>query len=410
MTRGLWLDHLENAYHSLRRNRSRSVLTTLGIMIGVASVTCILALSTGVSQMIFNQIESHNGNLAVVRPGLQTRDPNAFINPVAQQSFSTSTLTEDDVTMISKIPGVEYAAPVMTINGTLKSSSETVPDNVVLATTPEFAKVSGLKMKSGQFLDEVTDSNTAVVGEQLAIDLFGTDRPISSTFTIRGETFTVIGVIKMAKNPINFNNVDLNHAAVVSFEQGKQFHQSRAQIQQIDVLVKDGSSVSAITDTINKKLLASHMGEHDFSIATGKTISKPTNQLFVAMTEVMTAIAAISLVVGGIGIMNIMLVGVAERTREIGIRKAVGASNGNIVMQFLIESFMISLLGGFLGYLGGYLLAFIISTALYFTPVFNWEIAAIALGMSLFVGLVFGLYPAIRAARKDTIESLRQYH
>lgn len=410
MTRGLWLDHLESAYHALRRNRSRTVLTTLGIMIGVASVTCILALSTGVSRMIFQQIESHSDNLAVIRPGLQSRDPNAFTNPVAQQSFSTSTLTEDDVTLIGKLPGIDTVVPVMTVNGTLKSTTETVEDNVVLATTPEFATVSGLTMKSGQFLDEVTDNNTAVVGEQLAIDLFGTDRPISSTFTIRGETFTVIGVIKKTDNPINYNNVDLNHAAVVSFAQGKQFHQSRAQIQQIDVLVKNGNSLKSTVDIINHKLLASHLGEKDFSITTGKDISRPTNQLFIAMTQVMTAIAAISLVVGGIGIMNIMLVGVAERTREIGIRKAVGASNGNIVMQFLVESFMLSIIGGLLGYLLGYLLAFFISTVLYFVPVFTWEIAVIALGMSLFVGLVFGLYPAVRAARKDTIDSLRQYH
>jgi ABC-type antimicrobial peptide transport system permease subunit len=124
----------------------------------------------------------------------------------------------------------------------------------------------------------------------------------------------------------------------------------------------------------------------------------------------MTAIAAISLVVGGIGIMNIMLVGVAERTREIGIRKAVGASNGDIVIQFLMESLIISLLGAFLGYFGGYVLAFVVSTFLYFPPAFTWPIAAAALGMALAVGVVFGIYPAYRAARKDTIESLRQYH
>jgi ABC-type antimicrobial peptide transport system permease subunit len=124
----------------------------------------------------------------------------------------------------------------------------------------------------------------------------------------------------------------------------------------------------------------------------------------------MTAIAAISLVVGGVGVMNIMLVGVAERTREIGIRKAVGSSNGAIVVQFLIESLMMSVLGGVLGYITGYVIAFAISNFLYFTPAFTWQTAVIALGMAIVVGVVFGIYPALKAARKDTIESLRQYH
>ena len=124
----------------------------------------------------------------------------------------------------------------------------------------------------------------------------------------------------------------------------------------------------------------------------------------------MAAIAAISLVVGGIGIMNIMLVGVAERTREIGIRKAVGASHRNIIGQFMVESLMISILGGAIGYVGGYILAFIASTFLYFSPAFTLQTALMAVLMTIGVGVVFGTYPAVKAARKDTIESLRQYH
>jgi ABC-type antimicrobial peptide transport system permease subunit len=406
----MFFDHIENAYHSLKRNRGRSILTTLGITIGIASVTCILALSSGVSHMIHQQVQEYDGQLAIVRPGLQTRDPNALTNPVAQQTFSTSTLSEEDVTHISRIEGVEVAVPVMTIDGTLKSTTDTVENNVVLATTPDFTKVANVQMKSGQFLDETTDNNTAVVGENLALTLFGTDRPISRTFTIRGQQFTVIGVIKRSANPINYNNVDLNQAAVVSFAQGKQFHQSRAQIQQINIKVKPGVTTSDTVRKISDKLTANHQGEKDFSIATGDDIGKPTNQLFVALTQVMTAIAAISLFVGGIGIMNIMLVGVAERTREIGIRKAVGASNGNIVSQFIIESLMMSLVGGLLGYFLGYILAFVISTFLYFAPAFTWLTAAAAALMALGVGVIFGLFPALKAAHKNTIDSLRQYH
>ncbi len=406
----LLIDHIENAYQTLRRNRTRSVLTTLGITIGIASVTCILALSGGVTRMINGQIAEHSGELIVVRPGLQTRDPNAITNPVAQQSFSTSTLTEDDIAAISKIDAVAATVPIMTISGTLKSKTDTVKENVVLATTPGFAKVANVQMRSGQFLDEVTDNNTAVIGQQLAIDLFGTDLPVGQTFTLRNEVFTVIGVIRMSKNPINYNNVDLNTAAVVSFERGKLFHQGRAQIQQIDILAKQGSNIPEVQKKIEASLLQQHIGEKDFTIVAGEEIGRPTNTLFTALTQVLTAIAAISLLVGGIGVMNIMLVGVAERTREIGIRKAVGASNGNIVTQFLIEALMMSFIGGIFGYFVGYIAAFGISTFLYFTPAFTWLTAGMAFAMAVVVGVFFGLYPALKAARKDTIESLRQYH
>ncbi len=406
----LVIDHLDNAFRSLRHNRGRSILTTLGITIGIASVTAILALSNGVTNMITTQVDAFDDNLAIVRPGLQTKDPNAITSPITQHTFSTSTLTESDVEAIAKVEGVAAVAPIMTIDGTLRANGTTVNNNVILATTPDFTKVTEVTMKEGQFLDEVTDNETAVIGYQLSIDLFGTDRPIGYTFTMRGQRFTVIGVMRKSDTPINYNNVDLNHAAVVSFERGKLFHQGRAQIQQINFMATDAAALPELTKRVHDRLVEAHVGEEDFTIVSGEAIAKPTNELFISIATVMVAIAAISLFVGGIGIMNIMLVAVAERTREIGIRKAVGASNQAIVTQFLIESLMVSLLGGLLGYLVGYFAAFAISTFLYFTPAFTWLTALTALGMAIGVGVLFGLYPAIKAARKDTIESLRQYH
>lgn len=406
----MWIDHIENAYRTLKRNRARTLLTVLGITIGIASVTCILAISGGVKQMIGGQVDALDGRLAVVRPGLQTRDPNALVNPVVQQTFSTSTLTEADVQALTGMEGVDAVVPLMTIDGSLKTERKTVKDNTVLATNPDFVKVAHVTMKSGQFLDSETDNTTAIIGEDLSLELFDTDRPIGQMFTMRGQKFTVIGVIKRSTNPINFNNVDLNRAVVINFEQGKLFHQGRAQIQQINLLARDTSSLTKATEQARKKVLSQHLGEEDFTITSGDAITRPSNQLFNAITDVMTAIAAISLFVGGIGIMNIMLVGVAERTREIGIRKAVGASQHTIVTQFIIESLMMSLLGGILGYITGYVLAFAISVFLYFTPAFTWQTAAAAFTMALIIGLLFGIYPALKAARKNTIESLRQYH
>lgn len=403
-------DHIANAYQALRRNRARTLLTVLGIAIGIASITCILAISGGVQQMIGKQVGDIDGHLAVIRPGQQTRDPNALLSPVAQQTFSTSTLTEADVAAVAKVPGVQAAVPLMTIDGTVKTDQNTISNNVVLATTPDFDKVADFSMKSGQFLDEITDDNTAVIGEDLSNELFNTDRPIGQTFTMRGVEFTVVGVIKRKDNPINFNNINLNQAVVVSFERGQLFHQGRAQIQQIDVLVDRSADLHKVAGSLQDTLLSSHLGEKDFIIATGSDIARPTNKLFSAITDVMTAIAAISLFVGGIGIMNIMLVGVAERTREIGIRKAVGASHGTILSQFVIESLIMSLLGGLLGYLLGITIAFGVSIFLYFTPAITWQTAVAALVMAVSVGVLFGIYPAIKAARKNTIESLRQYH
>jgi ABC-type antimicrobial peptide transport system permease subunit len=186
-------------------------------------------------------------------------------------------------------------------------------------------------------------------------------------------------------------------------------NQGVLQIQQINVRSDSIESLNQVIIEINKTLLKNHLNQADFTVLSGEQIAQPTNQLFYAIAGMTTAIAAISLLVGGIGIMNIMLVSVAERTREIGIRKALGASNYDIVAQFLIESLALSLGGGALGYILGYLVAFGISTFLTFDPIFTWQIAGIAIGVSLVIGTLFGLYPAIRAARKDPISALRQY-
>jgi len=216
--------------------------------------------------------------------------------------------------------------------------------------------------------------------------------------------------LQRTNDPVNFNNVDFDSSAIISLESGKNFHEGVAQIQQINIRASSVEKLPGVISQTKAQLLKNHQNENDFQILSGSEVSRPTSQFFIAITGVMTAIAAISLVVGGIGIMNIMLVGVAERTREIGLRKAVGASNGNIMNQFLIEALIISFFGGLIGYAGGYITAFGISTFLTFDPAFTWEIVGVAALTSLIVGVIFGLYPAFRASRKDPIESLRQYH
>jgi putative ABC transport system permease protein len=169
------------------------------------------------------------------------------------------------------------------------------------------------------------------------------------------------------------------------------------------------ANLESVIVATNKNLLKNHFGQADFSVVSGEAISQPTARIFSAIAGVSVAIAAISLLVGGVGIMNIMLVNVAERTREIGIRKALGATNSDIVVQFIIESLVISIGGGIAGYILGYVIAFVVSTYLTFDAVFTWEIVGVAAALSCLTGLLFGMYPAIRAARKDPISALRQY-
>ncbi len=368
----MFIDYFSNAYYSLKRNRARTILTMIGIAIGIASVTCILALSGGVSKLISGQIADLDGKLMVVKPGLRKTDPNALSNPVTQQAFNTSTLSEADVQVIENEDNIEAVAPIMMINGTAKTDQAKVDGVVVVATTPDFSKITTVDTISGQFLDKKTDNNTIVVGETLSLELFDTDRPVGQVMTVRGEDFTVIGVVKSGKDAINFNGVDISRAAIINFDRGKLFHQGRSQIQQINVLVKDKSKISSTRDKLVSKIKKHHADELDFSIAINEEIAKPTNMLFTVIRDVLVVIASISLLVGGIGVMNIMLVGVTERTREIGIRKAIGASDRSIVIQFLIESLLMSFVGAVMGYLLGYFSAFIISTFIYLVPVFSW--------------------------------------
>ncbi len=406
----LFLNHMQNAYQSLVSRRVRSGLTVLGVTIGIASITAILALGEGASRIIDKQIDDLGGNIIIVRPGVDT-DPLADLAKAhTGRDFSASTLTEKDLSHIGNTPGVKTSSPLMVLSGTIKSASETAPTgSPILASGPSLAEVSDLTIRYGQFLDDNTSRNTAVIGVQLSVDLFGTEHSLGQTFSVRGQTFTVIGVLDRINNPINYNLVDFDQAAIIHFEKGKQINQDTAQIQQINIQANSVANVPQLKEDVRQTLLTSHDGEEDFVVLSGEQIAQPSNQLFQTVAGITVAAAAISLVVGGIGIMNIMLVTVAERTREIGIRKALGASNTDIYWQFLIESLAISLIGGFAGYMFGYVIAFGASVFVVFDPAFSWQTAFSALTLSIIVGVLFGLYPAIRAARKNPIESLRQY-
>lgn len=409
----LILNHISVAKESLKRNRMRTWLTTLGITLGVTCMTVILALSYGATKLVNDQVNALGGNIAVIRPGAdkQIHDLRDAIIPLGGDSFSVSSLTERDFTAISELDGIEQAAPLMSVDGSVRSNNnkQTI-DAPIVATTPQLQTISDLKIKDGQFIDNVTNQNTAVIGHQLSVDLFGSDQSIGQLFKVRGQQFTVIGVLGPVNDSINYNNLNINNAVIVSLDSGKSFNQGIAQIRQINVKAKDASQLPAITKQIDQLLTDNHSGERDFSILTGEAISKPTSLLFNLVGIVAVIISTVSLLIGGIGIMNIMLANVAERTREIGIRKAVGASNYHITFQFLIEALVMSVSGGIFGFLLGYAIALLLGTFLPFNPGFTWWVPVASIGTSVFVGVLFGIYPALRAASKDPIEALRQYN
>ena len=409
MTRFLILNHIHNAQQSLRSSRVRSTLTMLGVTIGVASVTAILALGGGAGRVINDQVNMLGGNIAVIRPGASVNPINNITQPQNNQSYATSSLSNSDVEKLQKINHIDSVAPLMTLGGIIKANTAAPINSTILATTPALANISNLKLREGQFLGQDVNENSAVVGQQLSVNIFGTESSIGSTMTIHGQSFVVVGVLKLLNNPINYNSIDFDNAAIINYSMGEKLNKNNSQIQQINVRADSIGNLNQVVKDINNVLLKNHDGEKDFSVLVGEQISQPTSQLFYSIADVTAAIAAISLFVGGIGIMNIMLVTVAERTREIGIRKALGASNTDVLYQFLIESLAISIVGGIVGYVAGYAIAFIVSEFLAFSPVINWQVALVAMAISIVMGTLFGLYPAIRAARSDPIESLNRH-
>lgn len=395
------------ARQNLAANRMRALLTTLGIVIGVASITVVMSLGEGIREAVSQQVGKLGGNVIVVKPG---RTDNQTANTYSPYNTTmTTTLTERDYNTAKKVGNVTEIAPVMILSGSVKDDSNHSANVPILATSEALVDILNLKVHSGQFIDAETSRDTVVLGQQLAIDIFGTDEAMGQSILVKGRRHTVIGTIKNTNTPINLSGIDLDHAAYVSLDDGKSFNQGIAQIQQLAIKVEDITKIGNTAQAIHSAILKNHNGEQDFTTLAGREIADASSGFFASLVTVTAIISGITLVVSGIGVMNIMLVGVTERTREIGIRKALGATDQNIMVQFLIEALIMCIVGGIVGIALAYLIAFFIGSQLYFQPSINPVIIATGFGLALAVGVIFGLYPALKAARKDPIDALRQY-
>ncbi len=401
--------HFHLAIDNLRRNRGRTFLSALGIAIGVASIVLILSLTGGINNLISANSDKANADLILVRPSTGKDATENIISELTSNSqFVKSNLTLEDVKTIDKISEVSAVAPIAASTSAIKIGDRTIQGINIVATNQEFSNVTSLHLKNGQFLDSSLRKNVAVLGYNIAIQQFGGTEAITKTFTYNGQHFMVVGVLDEVNDPINYNGINIDESIIIDINYASTF-ESSIQIQQIDVRTATTDAVPKATELIKQNLTEAKNGDQSFSVITSSEDMHPAGSLLSIVSSMLTLVASISLIVGGVGIMNIMLVSVSERTREIGIRKSVGASSGNILLQFLFESIILSVMGGILGFALGYIGAFIISLITPFAPHISWQILAITGAVSLIVGVLFGIYPAIKAARKDPIASLKFY-
>ena len=408
------LDSLHVAWRSLRSNKLRSILTMLGIIIGVAAVVSLMGVGEGAQQSITSQITSTGTNLLTIFPGA--------INQGGFRSAagSAATLTLEDANAIAdpnNCGACEYVAPEYqrgTVGVVYQAENTTTR---AIGVTSDYTTVRNIQVDEGDWItnaDVSAMTNVAVLGPTTADTLFQGEDPIGKTIRVNRLAFRVVGVTT-PKGGLGFNNPDDAIYVPISVAQTKLFGARQANVAgksvtTIYVQVSDKDQMTNAQDDITNLLRERHhltTADNDFSVINQADLLNTLSGVVTILTLFLGSIAGISLLVGGIGIMNIMLVSVTERTREIGIRKAVGAQQGDILRQFLIEAVTLSVIGGIVGILLGVLAATLISLSGTLTSVVTPGAAILAVGFSVAVGIFFGIYPARRAARLDPIEALR---
>jgi putative ABC transport system permease protein len=407
----LW-DCFSTALRALLSNKLRSALTMLGILIGVAAVISVLSLGSAQAAIVEESFATLGSNLIYVTP------PELGISGVGAQT----TLTLEDAQAIAQnAPSVKNVAPMSQTYAQVVVGGESLSNTIIAGVTPEAESVDNYAVAQGSFItkfDYGARSRVAVLGSEVAKTLFGEMDPVGQSIRIGGRQFQVSGVLE--SRGMGFGLEDMRvyiplstlYTTLATSQVGSRGNS----VSMISVQVESGDELESaeqeITDILRDRHGLREGEDDDFRVINVASVAEQVTEVLGILRLVLAAIAGISLLVGGIGIMNIMLVSVTERIREIGLRKAVGAKRRDILIQFLIEAATLGLCGGALGIVLGWIIVKIMSdiatnAGFSFTAMLSGDAIALAVGVAIFIGLISGLYPAIRAARLDPIESLR---
>ncbi|MDZ7744169.1 MAG: ABC transporter permease [Candidatus Saccharibacteria bacterium] len=401
---------IKMALSSLRSSKWRSLLTVLGIIIGIVSVVTTVSIGEGVKQQAQQQISQRGEDIITVLPGT-TVQRNAIGEITSLDPFvgqSSTVFSESDYDAVANTPGVVLTVPFGQVVGLAETKERSYPEARVIATTPGAPTVLSQPVEYGGFFSEDSRDNTAIIGKTVAEQLFGENVPTGKSLEVRDREFIVRGVFSEfpGATPL-LAGADYNNAIFIPYHVGQELMGGSMHIYQMLAMSEDSESTEQTAEAIKTSLTKQRSDQEDFTILRQEESLAITNELIHSITNLVTAIAAISLLVGGIGIMNIMLVSVSERTQEIGVRKAVGASNRQILGQFMTEAAVLGICGGLLGVVFSVLANFLLRIFTNLQPVITLEIVGVAVSVALFVGLFFGMAPALKAAHKDPIDALR---
>ena len=402
-------DTLQETYAALSANKTRSGLTVLGIVIGISSVIALVSIGQGASSSIQSTIQSLGSNLLLVTPGAQ-RTPGGF--GASGGRGNARTLTNADADAIANVPNI--AAVAREVSGRYQITAKgTNTNTTVNGVTGSYANIRNVQIAEGNFITDQNSaslSKVAVIGPTVRDDLFGVDAEgvIGQTIRIKGMEFKVVG-LTVAKGGSGFNNQD--DVVYIPAQSASRFLSGNQYLTTIDIQAVDAESMTQVQNDVTTLILDKHhisdATQADFSVLNQADILASASTITGTLTLLLGAIAGISLLVGGIGIMNMMLTTVTERTREIGLRKAIGAKKRDISLQFLAEAVALTAIGGIIGILLGAAISYGVNYTGLLTTSVSFGAIALAFGVSTGIGIVFGWYPARRAANLNPIEALR---